>query len=60
MSKKQCLVRVITPERNYVVYTDGSMEGFGENAFIANYHQPLVDMELERAKGHVILEGTSQ
>jgi len=34
---------------HYAVYTDGSVEGFGDGAIVTNYHDALVDQAVERA-----------
>jgi hypothetical protein len=35
----------------YVVYTDGTVEGFGEGAIVFNYHPELVAVEVARHSG---------
>jgi hypothetical protein len=37
----QILFRVISDGREYVVYTDGTIEGFGEGAIVFNYYPHL-------------------
>ena len=41
---------------DYVIYTDGQIEGFGEGAIVFNYFPPLLDLDrvqrsLSLAKG---------
>jgi hypothetical protein len=39
---KQLLFRVTVGDHDYVVYTNGDVEGFGENAVVFNHFPSLV------------------
>jgi len=48
-SNKEVLFKVANRVgHEYVIYTDGSIEGFGEATIITNLHDALVDMAVQR------------
>lgn len=42
LSTKQILFRVQNAEHNYVIYTNGEIEGFGQGALVFNYFPAIL------------------
>jgi len=61
MDRKQVLFRVLMGIRGheYVIYADGDIEGFGEGAIIANFHDALVAMAVETDRHQRSAKGIS-
>jgi hypothetical protein len=48
---KNILFKVIFREHEYVMYTNGQIEGFGEGAVVVNYYPLLADSIYVHASG---------
>ncbi len=55
MAVGQLLFEVIVGDHKYTIFTDGTVEGFGEGALVFNrYHQLLIAHDLESKKKSLI------
>lgn len=57
----ECAVvfKVIVGDHEYVMYSDGHVEGFGENAIVCNYHPQLMAIEHAQARPETGAAGTT-